>query len=148
MWKFLDLPLELTVIQIGTSFPDSKKSISGYIVMLGNSPMSWKYKKQAIVSLSYAEAEYRAIRMVVGEIIWLRRILEEFDVPCTSPIPVYCDSETAIHIARNPLFHECTKHRSGLSLREKQFAGWHHYSSSCSNQWTTCWCFHQIINRS
>ncbi|XP_049373639.1 uncharacterized mitochondrial protein AtMg00810-like [Solanum verrucosum] len=46
--------------------PDSRKSISGYLVIMGNSPISWKSKKQAIVSLSSVEAEYRAVRQVVG----------------------------------------------------------------------------------
>jgi len=90
--------------------PDTRKSVSGYIVMLGDSPISWKSNKQATVSLSSAEAEYRSIRMVVGELIWLRRILTEFNVPCDTPTPVYCDSQAAVHIARNPVFHERTKH--------------------------------------
>ncbi|XP_015167013.1 uncharacterized mitochondrial protein AtMg00810-like [Solanum tuberosum] len=90
--------------------PDTRKSVSGYIVMLGDSPISWKSKKQATVSLSSAEAEYRSIRMVVGELIWLRRILIEFNVPCDTLTHVYCDSQAAVHIARNPVFHERTKH--------------------------------------
>ncbi|WMV44633.1 hypothetical protein MTR67_038018 [Solanum verrucosum] len=90
--------------------PDTRKSVSGYIVMFGDSPISWKSKKQATVSISSAEAEYRSIRMVVGELIWLRRILTELNVPCDTPTLVYCDSQAAVHIARNPVFHERTKH--------------------------------------
>ena len=45
-----------------------------------DSPISWKSKKQATVSLSSAEAEYRAIRQVVGELVWLERLLNELDV--------------------------------------------------------------------
>lgn len=62
------------------------------------------------MSLSSVEAEYRSIRVVVGEVIWLRRILTKLDVPCNNPTPVYCDSQAAVHIARNPIFHERTKH--------------------------------------
>ncbi|XP_019237025.1 PREDICTED: uncharacterized protein LOC109217249 [Nicotiana attenuata] len=85
--------------------PDSKKSVSGYIVLLGDSPISWKSKKQTTVSLSSAEAEYRSIKKVVGELVWIKRLLEELTVMCADPITIFCDSQAAVHIARNPVFH-------------------------------------------
>ncbi|XP_049343382.1 uncharacterized mitochondrial protein AtMg00810-like [Solanum verrucosum] len=48
---------------------DSRRSVSGYLVLMGDSHVSWKSKKQATVSLSSAEAEYRAVRQVVGELV-------------------------------------------------------------------------------
>uniref|UniRef100_A0A3Q7HMV9 Reverse transcriptase Ty1/copia-type domain-containing protein n=1 Tax=Solanum lycopersicum TaxID=4081 RepID=A0A3Q7HMV9_SOLLC len=58
--------------------PDSRRSVSGYIVLMGDSPICWKSKKQATISLSSAEAEYRAIRKVVGELVWLERQVSIF----------------------------------------------------------------------
>lgn len=48
--------------------------------------------------------------MIFGKVIWLRRILIEFDFPCTKPTHVYNDIQEAIHIARNPVFYERTNH--------------------------------------
>ncbi|XP_019245188.1 PREDICTED: uncharacterized protein LOC109225051 [Nicotiana attenuata] len=90
--------------------PDTRKSVSGYVVLLGSSLISWKSKRQETVSLSSVEAEYRSLRKVVGELVWLKRLLTELTASCSSPFEVFCDSESALHIARNPVFHERTKH--------------------------------------
>ncbi|KAL4576370.1 hypothetical protein LXL04_012463 [Taraxacum kok-saghyz] len=56
------------------------------------------------------EAEYRSLRWVTAELAWLTRLLHEFTVPNLTPVPVHCDNLAAIHIAKNPVFHERTKH--------------------------------------
>lgn len=102
------------------SLPNTRRFVSGFCVLLGGSLIGWKAKKQHVVSLSSAEAEYRAISKVVGELTWLIRLLSDFGVPVTSSVPIFCDNQVALHIAKNPVFHERTKHRSGLSFHEKQ----------------------------
>jgi hypothetical protein len=39
---------------------DSRKSVSGFLIMMGGSPLSWSSKQQAVVALSSCEAEYLA----------------------------------------------------------------------------------------
>ena len=50
------------------------------------------------------------MRAVTAEIAWHTRLFSELQVPCIQPIPVKCDSLAAIYIAKNPVFHERTKH--------------------------------------
>ncbi|XP_070003380.1 uncharacterized protein [Nicotiana sylvestris] len=87
-----------------------RKSVSGYFITLGGCSVSWKSKKQQTVSLSSAEAEYRALRQVVAEVSWLLRLLADFGVSITHPVPIFCDNQATLHIAKNPMFHERTKH--------------------------------------
>lgn len=44
------------------------------------------------------------------EIAWLVKLLNEFQVPQSKLVPLFCDSTAAIHIANNAVFHERTKH--------------------------------------
>lgn len=88
---------------------DFRKSVSDYVVMMGDSPISWKSKKQTTISLSSVEAEYRAVRKVVGELVWLERLLTKLHLPCNLFISIFCDSQAVVHITRNPVFHERTK---------------------------------------
>ncbi|KAF5812650.1 putative RNA-directed DNA polymerase [Helianthus annuus] len=90
--------------------PMTRRSRTGYVVFLGGAPISWKTKKQSVVSRSSAEAEYRAMATTVSELIWLRWLLGELGVPQSSPTMMFCDNQAARSIANNPVFHERTKH--------------------------------------
>lgn len=90
--------------------PLTRKSLTGYIVMIGQSLISWKTKKQKIVSRLSAEAEYRAMSDAYSELKWIAPLLQTLGVSQRLPIPFYCDNKAALHIAANPVFHERTKH--------------------------------------
>jgi len=92
------------------SCPHTCRSVSGYVVFLGSTLISWKSKKQQTISLSSAEAEYRSMRRLVAELAWLSRLLGDLTVDTVTPIPLKCDNQAAIYIAKNPVFHERTKH--------------------------------------
>ena len=90
--------------------PFSRRSISGYCVMFGNSLISWKSKKQQTVSRSSAEAEYRAMAHATCEAIWLISLFNDFGIKIKRPVRVLCDNQSAIYLTKNPVFHERTKH--------------------------------------
>ncbi|GKA38340.1 putative RNA-directed DNA polymerase [Tanacetum coccineum] len=90
--------------------PMTRRSRTGYLLLLGGAPVSWKTKKQSVVSKSSAEAEYRAMSNAVSEILWMRWLLGELDMAPVGPTALFCDNQAARHIANNPVFHERTKH--------------------------------------
>jgi hypothetical protein len=90
--------------------PTDRKSTTGFCIFLGDSLISWKSKKQDIVSRSSTEAEYRAMASTTTEIVWLRWLLSDMGILLSQPTPMYCDNKSAIQIAHNSVFHERTKH--------------------------------------
>ncbi|KAK6148271.1 hypothetical protein DH2020_019183 [Rehmannia glutinosa] len=92
------------------SCPETRRSTTGYCIFLGDSLISWRTKKQATISRSSTEAEYRALAQTCCEMTWISYLLAEFQVKIHEPSTLYCDNQSAIYLTRNPVFHERTKH--------------------------------------
>ncbi|RVW97533.1 Retrovirus-related Pol polyprotein from transposon RE2 [Vitis vinifera] len=85
----------LRVVRYLKACPVTRRSLSGWLVFLGQSPISWKTKKQHTVSRSSAEAEYRAMAAVTCELKWLKGLLLSLGVHHPKAIKLFCDSQSA-----------------------------------------------------
>ncbi|XP_031265285.1 secreted RxLR effector protein 161-like [Pistacia vera] len=88
---------------------DTRKSTTAYYFTLGGNCISWKSQLQLTVALSTTEAEYVTVADIFKEAIWLKGILSEAKLTSQSPV-IFSDSQSAIHLSKNPVYHERTKH--------------------------------------
>ena len=89
---------------------DSRRSTSGYCFMLGSGLISWKSKKQNLVSTSSMEVEYRAYLDTCCELLWLMQLFYHIGVLQDSPIAVFTNIQSARTLAHSSAFHGRTKH--------------------------------------
>ena len=89
---------------------ESRRSISGYIFMLGKSLLSWSSKRQQSPALSSTEAEYMSLTRASKEAMWLQGVIGELTRTRNQAVTIHVDNQSCIALARNPASHERTKH--------------------------------------
>jgi hypothetical protein len=89
---------------------ETRKSTTGFVIMLGNGAVMWRSRKQVTVALSSAEAEYVAASEAVRSIIWLRSILAEIGFEQKGPTTVFENNNACIAIGSNLETKERSKH--------------------------------------
>ena len=89
---------------------EHRRAISGYVFMVDGGAVSWSSKKQELVTLSTAEAEYVAQTHAAKEAIWLRRLFTEIFKSVDTPTILFSDSKSAIALANDGHYHARTKH--------------------------------------
>ncbi|GKA07978.1 uncharacterized mitochondrial protein-like protein [Tanacetum coccineum] len=65
---------------------------------------------RAYCDSDWAGDSCQVVAVTTSEIVWLRWLLADMGVPISHSTPLHCDNRSAIHIARNSVFHEGTKH--------------------------------------
>jgi hypothetical protein len=99
---------------------DRRRSTTGYVFTCGGGPVSWKATLQVATTLSTTEAEYMALTEASKEAIWLNGLASGLGIQQESVV-VKCDSQSAIHLAKNQVFHARTKH---IDVRYHRIRDW------------------------
>ena len=101
------------VLYTGSDFAGCRvdyRSTIGYCTLIRGNLVTWRSKKQSVISKSSTKAEFHAMSKGIDEVMWIWNILDELKIPCIKPIDICCDNKSAISIAHDPVYHDRMKH--------------------------------------
>lgn len=81
--------------------PDTRRSTTGHLFLLHNSPVSWKSKPQPSTALSSVEFEYIALCSAAREATWIRQVLTELYFSQHSPTKIFDDNKGCLSVSSN-----------------------------------------------
>jgi hypothetical protein len=89
---------------------DTSNSTSGILFFFGKCLVSWQSVKQQVVTFSSCEAEYITASTALTQMLWLVRLLGDLLGRDTAAVELRVDNKSALALAKNPVFHERSKH--------------------------------------
>ena len=89
---------------------EHRHTISGFTFLIDGGAVSWMSRKQELVTLSTAEAEYVAATHAVKECIWLHRLIGELFPSLITQTTLHCNNQAALTLAVDDNYHARTKH--------------------------------------
>ena len=90
--------------------PDTRRSISGYLMFMNGCLIGWCCKRQTSVALSSMEAEYMALCLATQEAVWLIELMHNLNFMRTNPITIFEDNQATIEFSNHNLHHAKSKH--------------------------------------
>ena len=88
---------------------DTHRSTMGFVFSMHGGPISWRSYLQPITALSTIEAEYIEVTEAAKEALWLKGLTLEMGLE-QEAVRVHCDSQSALLLAQNFVYHAHTKH--------------------------------------
>ena len=88
---------------------DKRKSLIGYVFITWESAISWKANLHSMVVLSTTEVEYIVASKTMKEGLWIKGMIDELRIDQKARV-IHCDSQSALHLMKNHVHHERTKH--------------------------------------
>ena len=82
---------------------DTRRSHTGYILMMNGGPISWKSRRQDNVSLSTSEAEFVAGSQAAQEVEYLRETPRDFGYSQSTATDIFEDNLACITMSKNPV---------------------------------------------
>nr|GEX32530.1 putative RNA-directed DNA polymerase [Tanacetum cinerariifolium] len=95
----------LRIVRCWAGDKGNRRSTSGYFSLVGGNLVTWRSKKQKVVSLSSAEAEFRGIAKGLAEALWIRKLVSKIGFPPRGSTQIMCDNKATIQISENPVQH-------------------------------------------
>jgi hypothetical protein len=94
---------------------DTRRSTTGWVVVMYGAAVSWSSKKQPKTASSTTKAEYQACGAVAREGLSVRKALDELsmlcgDLPLTGPLTVRCDNLAALSLCKDRKEGQRMKH--------------------------------------
>nr|GEU52887.1 uncharacterized mitochondrial protein AtMg00810-like [Tanacetum cinerariifolium] len=118
-----------------------RKSTTGFCIFLGDSLISWKSKKQDVISKSSTEAEYRAMAVTTSGVVWLCWLLADMGVPISHYTQLHCNNRSPIQIARNSVVYGGELMRLRLEEEDSGYDGWRRRTAATGTMtgfWVLC----------
>lgn len=91
----------------------TRRSTTGYLYLYRGAAIAWNSRLQRTVALSSCEAEYMALKEAIKEQLFVKAIIREIpwlNETVLNHSRLFTDSNSAIELAKNPLYHHRTKH--------------------------------------
>ena len=82
---------------------DDRRSLSGYLIMLGKTVIAWGASYQTIASHSSMESELMALDTSVRKLVGIIWLVEAMDCPKQPAVHILVDCDSAILSAQNPI---------------------------------------------